>query len=65
MEINERVSEKTKTLTTDRTGEKEFRQGRIIYVHPLGRYYTVEFPVGSGFVRESFPGPAPNEERRE
>ena len=29
-------------------------QGRIVYVHPKGRYYTVEFPMPRGNIRESY-----------
>lgn len=28
--------------------------GRIVYIHPAGRFYTVEFRFPSGAVRESF-----------
>ena len=29
-------------------------RGRIVYVHPEGRYYTVEFPMPKGNIRESY-----------
>lgn len=34
--------------------------GRVIYIHPKGRFYTVEFPVGSRTFRENYfcTGPA-------
>lgn len=29
-------------------------EGRIVYVHPQGRYYTVEFRLDKGNIRESY-----------
>lgn len=28
--------------------------GTVVYIHPKGRYYTVEFKIGDGKVRESY-----------
>lgn len=28
--------------------------GTVVYIHPQGRYYTVEFDLGLGKVRESY-----------
>lgn len=28
--------------------------GEVVYVHPLGRYYTVEFDFGGNKLRESY-----------
>lgn len=30
--------------------------GRVVYIHPQGRYHTVEFELPGGKVRESFLG---------
>ena len=30
--------------------------GKVIYVHPQGRYYTVEAELDGRTIRESFPG---------
>lgn len=30
--------------------------GRVVYIHPLGRYHVVEFELRGGPVRESFLG---------
>ena len=32
------------------------RTGTVVYVHPLGRFHTVEFAFARGYVRESFTG---------
>lgn len=31
-------------------------RGKVVYVHPKGRYHTVEFMTAGGPVRESFQG---------
>ena len=31
-------------------------RGRVVYIHPKGRYHTVEFMTGGGPIRESFQG---------
>lgn len=31
-------------------------RGTVVYIHPLGRYHTVEFELPGGKVRESFLG---------
>lgn len=31
-------------------------KGRVVYVHPKGRYHTVEFQLRDGVLRESFLG---------
>lgn len=42
-----------KRLTMDCLTETE-HVGRIIYVHPSGRFYVAEFQLAGGSVRESF-----------
>lgn len=34
--------------------EKVYHYGRVIYVHPLGRFYTAEFRFRHGSIRESY-----------
>ena len=44
---------------TDKNGEKNNMTplpGRVCYIHPKGRYHTVEFETRGGKVRESFQG---------
>lgn len=31
-------------------------KGKVVYIHPQGRYHIVEFELRGGKVRESFPG---------
>ena len=40
---------------TDRKGPKPM-EGRVSYIHPKGRFHTVEFSTMGGPVRESFAG---------
>lgn len=35
---------------------KKPMKGRVVYIHPKGRYHTVEFELRGGTVRESFLG---------
>lgn len=37
-------------------GHSPPRKGRVAWVHPKGRFYLVEFPVGSQVIRECFQG---------
>ena len=36
--------------------DKSPMRGKVVYVHPKGRYHTVEFMTAGGPVRESFQG---------
>ena len=40
----------------DRNSPKKPMCGKVIYIHPEGRYHTVEFDLPGGKVRESFQG---------
>lgn len=40
---------------TDSKGPKPM-EGRVIYIHPKGRFHTVEFSAMGGPVRKSFAG---------
>lgn len=59
------VTRRSGMLTTDREDKngKRIRQtmiGTVIYVHPEGRFHTVEFEMRYGrTIRESFCGVAP------
>lgn len=35
---------------------KAAMRGKVVYVHPEGRYHTVEFMTAGGAIRESFQG---------
>lgn len=37
-------------------GNKRSMAGSVCYIHPKGRYHTVEFTVRGGVIRESFLG---------
>ena len=45
--IGEKISEKVDCLGIRKTG-------KVVYVHPAGRFYTVEFEFLGGRFRESF-----------
>lgn len=34
--------------------EKIYHYGKVIYVHPRGRFYTAEFNFRNGVIRESY-----------
>ena len=36
--------------------ERVVRTGKVIYVHPRGLFYTVEFNLPAGTIRESYRG---------
>lgn len=40
----------------DDRGKPERRplRGTVVYIHPRGRYYTVEFETRGGLIKESF-----------
>lgn len=38
------------------SSEKSPMEGKVIYIHPEGRFYIVEFTVRGGTVRECFLG---------
>ena len=44
------------TIAADRNGRTPYRRGTVVYVHPSGRYHTVEFGEGGTAFRESFHG---------
>ena len=40
----------------DRNSHKRPLRGKVVYIHPKGRYHTVEFDLPGGKVRENFQG---------
>ena len=46
----------TITEAEPRTHKHSPMRGRVVYVHPLGRFHVVEFGEGARAVRESFAG---------
>ncbi|MBO6266782.1 MAG: hypothetical protein J6M06_00970 [Synergistaceae bacterium] len=56
VEIGDVVIREAVTLTYDSENRRMFR-GTVVYIHPEGRYHTVEFRFKNGAtVRESFLG---------
>ena len=56
VQINDIVTRKSLTLV-DKAGRMgQVMCGRVIWIHPRGRFHVVEFGVGQQTVRESFMG---------
>jgi len=59
MEIGEKVTRTPKTIVGDGQKGKQMEmpmRGRVVYIHPWGRFHVVEFQMRGGLVREAFPG---------
>lgn len=59
MKLGQKVMRVPETFTDtgeDRKSVKRPMVGRVVYIHPQGRYHTVEFELGGGTVRERFLG---------
>lgn len=58
LKIGSRVRRKISCLTEKVDGHNVSREedGTIIYIHPAGRFYTVEFQLAGGTIRESYHG---------
>lgn len=59
MKIGQKVRRMPLSLTqTVDNGKQEHRPmtGKVVYIHPQGRYHIVEFEVCGGTVRECFDG---------
>lgn len=62
MQIGDRVTRTPQTFAESvETRERQRTQprpmtGRVVYIHPRGRYHVVEFEAGGQRVRESFEG---------
>lgn len=45
----------TSGITGERTPEETIlREGKVVYVHPKGRFYTAEFTFRDGTIRECY-----------
>lgn len=61
IKLGQKVTRTPLTFTDNvdrQKGEPAHRpmSGRVVYIHPQGRYHTVEFQPPLGVVRESFLG---------
>lgn len=59
MKLGQKVMRVPETFNGTDEDKKSVRRplaGRVVYIHPEGRYHTVEFELGGGKVRESFLG---------
>lgn len=58
MNIGDKVSRIPETVYSgSMPGEKKTKRahtGTVVYIHPQRRYYTVEFEMNGGKVRESY-----------
>lgn len=56
--IGDTVQRKPGTFADDGTSKstKSLFTGRVVYIHPRGRFHVVAFGSGERPVRESFPG---------
>ena len=59
MKVGDKVTRTPVTINPKEQGDRGFRKamsGRVVYIHPKGRYHTVEFQLRGGTFRESFKG---------
>lgn len=59
MKLGDKVMRLPVTFTDSGEDKKSMRRpvvGRVVYIHPAGRFHTVEFELPGGPVRESFQG---------
>ena len=55
MKVGDKVTKSLKWTEVGRTvTEHTTAKGRVIYVHPKGRFYTVEFRLDGGVIRETY-----------
>lgn len=55
VQLGDIVSRRALTFASTDAKEAQLMRGRVVYIHPAGRFHVVEFEKG---VRESFPGTA-------
>lgn len=55
VQLGDNVSRRALTFASTDAKEAQLMRGRVVYIHPAGRFHVVEFEKG---VRESFPGTA-------
>lgn len=61
LRVGQKVMRTPALLTQAGEGNKEVHRpmtGKVVYVHPEGRYHLVEFETWGGTVRECFQGVA-------
>ena len=57
VKIGDKVQRRPVTLGEGALGKVQpVMTGTVVYIHPKGRYHTVEFRVCCGVIRESFKG---------
>ena len=56
VQINDIVTRKSLTLVDKAGRAGQMMRGRVVWVHPKGRFHVVEFGVGQHTIRESFMG---------
>lgn len=55
VQLGDIVSRRALTFSSTDAKDAKLMRGRVVYIHPAGRFHVVEFEDG---VRESFPGTA-------
>ena len=58
VQVGDIVSRKPITFSDNESKNAGWLRGRVVWVHPLGRFHVVEFGEGRRAVRESFAGVA-------
>lgn len=59
MELGQKVLRTPLTFNDNEDGGKRIARplvGRVVFIHPKGRYHTVEFDLPGGKLLECFPG---------
>lgn len=56
VQVGDMVKRKPITLSASDKKDASWMIGRVIWIHPLGRFHVVEFDEGRRAVRESFMG---------
>lgn len=62
MKLGDKISQRVlwteclpgRQINWDRAKNHKPAEGTVVYIHPLGRYYTLEFAYRGGVFRESF-----------
>lgn len=54
--VRKRISCSTTSGQSSNTSDEEsiYRTGKVVYVHPNGRYYTVAFDLPDGTIKECY-----------
>lgn len=56
VQLGDIVSRRVLTFASTDAKEAQLMRGRVVYIHPAGRFHVVEFGEGKRAVRESFSG---------